>query len=724
MKKIFFLTILILILSPFAVSAHQQSKDYFDFETYVGNDETLQVVPKGGSYGNWGVNNPLNSSTLLRDGVTSAKTDKGTSMVLVRKNAQYPGIYYSFKNNYTIADSLHVSFAIKISGTIEDGSVIFRFRKPNNSTPYNVMTFSDSGYVTFFGKVFRKDGITPRYEKDKWYYVDVIYDVTSGYTKINLNDGEDFNIDYEGMSGYEEALTPVQLVMVETTGYIKGGYEGRIYLDDWLVESIPKVYVENRVQTFSDFDFSPDGTKVSDEYMLTSFVANQSDTKTFAGVFKDELDGTEALALSMNTDTPLSLWGNFKYKINNAGTFETDLRLCNSIADTVLYLGNTACYEEALRIKAQTGSVSLFGQCTQISLSPFKDYHISLSFDLLSGCGFAKISDGENIWQASFTLPLPRVEEVSAYKLCFENYMPHGQTAMKTIVDNISLYGRDSIYISHCDMNEPAEGVLLNSQNNRTKTLYVPSNSGSSYHFGYTLNPGFESGRIKLMLSGESDESFLELDLSTLTAKSGDGEGIVIDKTIPVDLNAQITKTSVKVSAVQKGVVLLEKDIALSDNKNIFGSYLEYETDSSDEVKVTKHFGSAKYDFDISEAFVSGSGEYTVKLNNPIDTKASVTAKVNRSVAVYEIADAYTLKIFHSTDCDANITLNIKDIFGNAKTLTAEVAKTDVKDGYIISNPVFLAEKSGIYTSITQTRPGSINAIINIEHISNKEEQQ
>ena len=83
MKKIFFLTILILILSPFAVSAHQQSKDYFDFETYVGNDETLQVVPKGGSYGNWGVNNPLNSSTLLRDGVTSAKTDKGTSMVLV-----------------------------------------------------------------------------------------------------------------------------------------------------------------------------------------------------------------------------------------------------------------------------------------------------------------------------------------------------------------------------------------------------------------------------------------------------------------------------------------------------------------------------------------------------------------------------------------------------------------------------------------------------------------
>jgi len=238
------------------------------------------------------------------------------------------------------------------------------------------------------------------------------------------------------------------------------------------------------------------------------------------------------------------------------------------------------------------------------------------------------------------------------------------------------------------------------------------------------LNPGFESGRIKLMLSGESDESVLELDLSTLTAKSGDGEGIVIDKTIPVDLNAQITKNLVKVSAVQKGVTLLEKDIVLSDNKNIFGSYLEYETDSSDEVKVTKYFGSAKYDFDISEAFVSGSGEYTVKLNNPIDTKASVTAKVNRSVAVYEIADAYTLKIFHSTDCDANITLNIKDIFGNAKTLTAEVAKTDVKDGYIISKPVFLAEKSGIYTSITQTRPGSINAIINIEHISNKEEQQ
>ena len=717
MKKILFLSILILLLSPFVVSAHQESKDFFDFETYVGNDETLRVVPPSGSYGGWGINNPVGPSGL-RDGVTSETTDKGTSMVLVRKNAQYPGIYYSFKNGYSVTDTLHVSFAIKISGTLEEGSAIFRFRKPNNSTPYNVMTFSDSGYLTFYGKIYRKDGITPKYQKDKWYYVDVLYDVESGYTKINLTDGNDFNIDYEGMSGYEDALTPVQLVMVETTGYIKKGLEGRVYLDDWLVETVPKMYVENEVHTFSEFRFSDDGTLVSDSYMLTGFAAKVSDSKPFSGVFKDSLkESDDAIALCMNTNTPLSLWGEFKNKVKKSGSFETDLRIYNLVADTLVYLGNSASYEDALRIEAQSGRVYVFGQPTAICLSAFKDYHISLDFDLASKCVILKVSDGETVRSNSFKLSGFNIDSISAYKLTFENYLSYGQTKMKAVFDNVSLKGRDSIYISHCDKNE---AVSLNTDKNRTKISNIPSEFENSYFFRYTLNPTPEKGKAKLMLSGESDECVCYLDFLSATVGTEEEERVSFDKKTPINLNAHITTDGINISAEQNGAVIFENKITTDSVKTFNGSYLEYEAQDGVVLEVTEYFGSSRYDFDIGNAFVSGIGEYTVKFNNPVDSKAPFTVRVNKTTAEYELIDEGTLKIYFSTETDANITLSgIKDIFGNVKTLNAEVYKTNFDDSFEISNPVFLAEKSGIYTQTSEITPGSLTAVVNIKKADN-----
>ena len=713
MKKILFLSILILLLSPFAASAHQESKDFFDFESYVGNDETLRVVPDAGTYGTWGINNPVGPSGQ-RDGVTSETTDKGTSMVLVRKNAQYPGIYYAFKNGYHVTDTLHVSFAIKISGTLEDGAAIFRFRKPNNSTPYNIMTFSDSGNITFYGKIYRKDGITPKYKKDKWYYVDALYDVESGYTKINLTDGKDFNIDYEGMSGYEDALTPVQLVMMETTGYIKKGLEGRIYLDDWLVETVPKMYVENEVQTFSGFRFSDDGTLISDSYMLTGFTSKVSDSKPYAGVFKDSLkESDDALSLCMNTDIPLSLWGEFKNKVKKSGSFETDIRLCSFIADTCIYLGDSHSYEKAIRIEAQNGNVRVFGQPASISLTAFKDYHISLDFDLNSKCALLSVSDGETIRTNSFKIPSLSLDSISAYKLAFENYLPYGQTEMKAVFDNISLKGGNSLYLSYCDKKD---AVSLSADNIRTEMLTVPFGFETSYFFSYTVNPDNENGRAKLMLSGEGDECMLCLDMQAASVGTNADDRVSFDKKSSVAMNAHLTADGVSLSAIQNGAVIFEKEIPIDFGKKFKGSYLEYETTASELLEVTEYFAISRYDFDISEAFVSGNGEYTVKFNNPVDSNAPFTVKANKTAAEYELVDESTLKIHFSTETDANITLSgIKDIFGNVKTLNAEVSKTNVNDRFVISNPVFLAEKSGIYTEISEITPGSLTAVVNIK---------
>ena len=156
-KLIFFTSLIIVLLSAFAVSAHEGRYDFFDFESYTGNDETLSDLPKSGTYGSFALNN--RSGELGADGVTSEVTDKGTSLVLVRRYAKYPGVYYTYKqSSYDVIDTLHASLSFKINGTISEGYGVFRFRKRGSSSPYNIAVFNNNGTISVMGETLKKEG--------------------------------------------------------------------------------------------------------------------------------------------------------------------------------------------------------------------------------------------------------------------------------------------------------------------------------------------------------------------------------------------------------------------------------------------------------------------------------------------------------------------------------------------------------------------------------------
>lgn len=446
-KLIFFTSLIIVLLSAASVSAHEGWYDFFDFESYTGNDETLSDLPKSGTYGNFALNN--RTGELGADGVTSEVTDKGTSLVLVRRYSKYPGVYYAYKSSsYDVTDTLHASLSFKINGTISEGYGVFRFRKRGSSSPYNIAVFNNNGTISVMGETLKKDGAKIYYSKDKWYDLDVVYDVKSGYCKVHITGEDGFDVYYEGCSGYEKNLTSIQLVMFETAGSIKDTEQvAKIYLDNWKIETVTRQYATNETITFDDFNVRTGGTSVPKGYMLTGFLAKSNSSTGYSAVSADEDDTGKKLVLSQNIERPLTLSGSFKNKIVEPVTFEADLTLNSLNSDTVIYLGNPdeGC-SEALRVLANTGDVYAFGKRTGIHLTVNKNYRLKLSFDPKTCQGYLTFDEGTEGVTSKFENKDVSLTWFKTYKLALENYTNSSGNTMKAMFDNLKLYARDNIY--------------------------------------------------------------------------------------------------------------------------------------------------------------------------------------------------------------------------------------------------------------------------------------
>ena len=448
MKKLIFFIILILMLTVgITVSAHECRYDFFDFENYTGNSSTLSVLPKSGTWGEFALNN--RSGTDGNDGVTSETTDKGTSLVLVRKYAKYPGVYYRYSTeSYDVTDTIHSSLSFKISGSIPEGYGVFRFRKRGNSSPYDIAIFKDNGTISILGESLKKDGGYIYYSKNKWYDLDVVYDVKSGYCKVHITDNDGFDIYREGCSGYEKSLTSIQLVMFETIGSAKEPYtETKIYLDNWKIETVKKLYAENEPLTFEDFATRLGGSSVPKGYMLTGFASKSDSTSGYSGVFTEEEESGKCLVLAQNINKPLTLSGSFKNKIVEPWVIETDVKLKSLNSDTVIYLGNSKeGYADTIRIEANTGNVYACLQKTGIRLMPDKSYHLTLAFDPKTNQGYFIADDGKQSSVSKFVTSGITITWVNAYRLALENHTNFSGNEMKVLFDNIKLSSRDNIY--------------------------------------------------------------------------------------------------------------------------------------------------------------------------------------------------------------------------------------------------------------------------------------
>lgn len=720
MKRLILLAFFILLLFPGGAYAHNDYYDFFDFENYIGNNETLLVPPDAGSYGQWELNN--HKGSLGDDGITSAKTEKGTSLCLMRKYATYPGVFYHFKKQeYDITQTLQTKFSIKINGDIPGGYGVFRFRKRTSSTPYNLIVFNDDGLISIFGKPFRQNGITARYEKDRWYDVDVTYDVPSGYCKICITGDDNFSLSYEGCSNYEKELTSISRIMFETIGSDNPDQvETRVYLDNWQVNTLPRMYVTNKPETFEDFRFSEDGTGVSKSWMLTDFLAKDKSSLIYAGVFEEnECDGDKAVALCKNTDKSLTLWGSFNNKVTGGAVFETDLKLYNSSSDVVISLGNSASYADAILIEAKTGNVYAFGKYTGQKIFPGKQYRLKIAYDTITNQGHITTNDGKDSIRRDFSSSESFADSISSYKLILKGSMVQGSSSMKAVFDNITLSGCDSIYNSYYDVRDYSESPTELSKDNPSYALFCDADeSGGNSYVEYIIDSSkADNGSLTFNLISNTDTKALSVDLKNNTITSLTKDTCSFDKSLSLVLTATVFKDKLYVRVIQKDIPILSFEYTFSDIYSLKSAKLMLDCDETSEVYIKKAIFAKKNEFDISSVLQTGEDEFIVVMSNPVDTNISPSITVNKQLVQYEFADPYTLKISHSQSAgEANITVsNIKDIFGVTVTKSCELNWRDMKDSYTVSKPIFFSFQNGIYRPAKKLLPGDITAMLHVK---------
>ena len=721
MKRVFIFTFLLLLLIPVGVFAHSGYDDFFDFESYLGDDATLTKLPASGIYGTWGLNNYIASSG--NDGVTSAETEKGTSLCLRRKYALYPGVYYGFKQSNAVTETLHVSFSVKISGDIPGGHGSFRFRKPNDATPYNIVSFSDDykGKIFILGKSIKQNGVTAYYEKDTWYDVDVIYDVKSGYCRVSVADDEYLDVSYEGYSGYENDLTSISRVMFETLGTTNTEQtECRVYLDDWRINTVPRMYVQNETETFESFNFREDGTGLSKTWMLTGFLAKTDNASSYAGVFAENADdGNIALALCKNNSKPLTLYKSLKNKLIGAMELEMDITPESLNTDVIISIGDSSSYADAIRLEKNTGRLYAFGIYTGQILFAGKNYHITLGYDTSSAQGYIETSEGEYVQKSVFGLLSSPIETVTGYKILLKSDLSYPSFPVKIIFDNIALGGCGNIYNNYCEINDYSDTPLVLSDGNKiTDVSLLPAELGGNKFYEYTLNAeNTSSGVLKLMLKGVPDISVLEADFNLQTIISYAGDSADFDKTFPLVISAELSDTALYIKALQNDLCILSSETDISQLQLFDGVYLEFNSADTSELYCTKQIQTIKNNFDVMNCEQIGDDEYKISFSNPVDISSGLAVYVNNRFVVYEPYDAYSIKIYDSTSNDEkNISINnISDIFGNVSSLSCETTKSTDKYSYKISNPVFLSEKSGIYQKTDSISPGRLWTIFKFQ---------
>ena len=431
---------LVIITAVYPVSAHQDVYGFFFFETYTGSAD-LKTLPKRGSYGEWTRNNCTN------DGVTSALTEKGTSLVLHKERDNYPGIRYNVSDSADyLTDGIHVSYSFMTEGATNR---VFRFRKKTASLyeSVDVITINTNDLVNVYGKRIYCGDLPLRIKQGVWYDVDVRYDVNSGYTEVFITDGDKVYF-CKRKSGKTGKLGIYQILW-ETSERADGNIKNT-YIDNVLIESTDGFPPVNETDDFEDFAGNDLGTFAPKGFKIQNFLPYSGTGYKYAGAFRYTRDDNGMLKIAENNDYGIYLLKQYDLaaEMNAAVEMKTEIQDLNSTR--VLYAGYNGNFEEAVRIESKSGRVYVFNNNTDFCILPYTQYSLKLLISNESKTGVLYINGDNNSFYYVFRFDGHK--SIDALKFSIENYAALYGNETAVLLDDIvlrGLTGEETDLLSH-----------------------------------------------------------------------------------------------------------------------------------------------------------------------------------------------------------------------------------------------------------------------------------
>ncbi|MBQ4528826.1 MAG: S-layer homology domain-containing protein [Clostridia bacterium] len=512
MKKLISLLCIVTLLAtsivtfnmPKQVSAAQNAVSY-DFEGFVGNDETLALAPLTSWGGKWGYNQFASGLA----GITDVQTDRGTSVNLIDKDTTGALNYTCLRP--TLASKVSTSMKIKVSINPIELNRARAIRIHNNFTAFLI----NGSALSLMGK-----GLSMKSKANTWYDIDITVNFVTGYYVASLTlDGTTETVEGVNNDVKKFATNPTDFIEIMYFG--KSSSTSNMYIDDVYVgEASPFYKTILSEGNFDDFAGDPDGITTPDGFSTTGVSAGVNGFYPDGGKLRVVTGNTTPLTLEKEIPAPGSL---SKAVYGTIGAV-ADVNISDTEADRSFIVGT----KEVLKFSSD-GTVSAGDKSATFETGV--DYKVSLKIDTVNNKVTASVFDDD----VEFINGTTDIAASDLTKVIYKTTQTG--SASESFIDNFSFYSNNGFYLTEAN---PADGsknikasdvtvtftnpidsvgyVTLNGknvdyQNTESNRLFIATASEMEYGKDYTLN----LGGVKNIFGEEKD---FELSYSTIVAKS------------------------------------------------------------------------------------------------------------------------------------------------------------------------------------------------------------
>jgi len=302
---------------------------FHDFETYVGNDETLSIQTLQNWTTGWGAYG-------LGEGVagpTSVKTDRGNSLNIV--NRDQDGKYGSAQVRPAAKEKIETSLEIKVSiRPIEFNvsAVIYFFGdgSPNQLTAF--LMRADDNNINVMGTIL---GFKP--VADQWYDIEYKINKVSGYFEATVTCGENSQT-VKGVNEVIKNFKTFNSIGVGYSGNRRFGDISNLWIDDISIrETEPFCLTMDEKSDFESFTPGTTGITVPEGFEASGTVKDKNGFYSEEGtlVMKTATDGELSLKKKFDFKSPYtaSVYGNIRT--------EFELNIPDANADRIIKIGET-----------------------------------------------------------------------------------------------------------------------------------------------------------------------------------------------------------------------------------------------------------------------------------------------------------------------------------------------------------------------------------------------
>ena len=417
-------TSIVTVTMPMVVSAAENFVSY-DFEGYVGNDETLALSTLTNWKGKWG-------SYQLSAGVsgpTSVQTDRGTSVNLINNDTTGKFNYASIRP--MLPKPVTTSLKFGFSMMFKDMGRTRAARIHNSYTAFLL----NGGSITFMGNSYGKG------KTDIWYDMDASVNFETGYYVASITAEGETTV-YEGVINdlKKYSSSAVEFIELMYFGKLQSGTGSNTYIDDVYVGEIPDgVYKSIFSESdFEDFAGNPEGTEIPESLTASGVSANVNGFYADGGALRVKTGNTTPLTL----EKEITVTGKNKVEAFGKIRAMADVNFDDTNADRSFLVGS----KEVLKF-ASDGTVS--AGSASATYEAGKDYKISVKIDMASGKATAYVYDGEDeIVKGSIDITSTDVTKV-VYKTVQTG------SSSEAVIDNFNFYNDNGFLMNSAT---PASG--------------------------------------------------------------------------------------------------------------------------------------------------------------------------------------------------------------------------------------------------------------------------